>query len=95
MKPVGWTIWDDTAPHVDENGNEIWPDGTPWRPREEMERYSEEGYTFRRCPECGCTYPNDNEICQHCEEEDDCQYCGRSENGYGTDGRFCHRHADK
>ena len=29
------------------------------------------------------------------EEQEDCQYCGRSESGYGTDGKFCHRHADK
>lgn len=28
----GWSIWDDTAPHVDDHGNETWTDGTPWTP---------------------------------------------------------------
>ena len=33
MTVYAHSIWDDTAPHVDENGNDIWPDGTPWQPR--------------------------------------------------------------
>lgn len=86
MTVYAHSIWDDTAPHVDENGNDIWPDGSPWYPvtrPQDGSGASTMPEEYQHIPDYLPLHPVPYDSPEW-DHETPCEYCGRpTHKGYG------------